>query len=79
MWTCLLLVCFANMNKSIDRAMPVDKLGVALFLSTDLFRNFFSPFSVGFDQPLDDAFGDEPDHAKSQSQKDHKGAELAGF
>ena len=32
-----------------------------------------------FDDPLDHALGDEADHAEGQRQKQHEGAELAGF
>lgn len=34
---------------------------------------------MGFDQPLDDTFGNETHHAEGQAQEDHEGAELAGL
>ncbi len=45
-----------------------------LFIYPQPYSGFLSA-----DEPLDDTFGDKPQHAESQAQKNHESAEFARF
>ena len=42
-------------------------------------REISCSHSLDANRPLNQVFGNETRHAKSEPQKDHKGAELSGF
>lgn len=66
--TALICHCFQKLNNSSGCRRPVDKCSVLKKLCTTLLK-----------KPLNNPFGDKPDHAKSQSNEDDEGAELASF